>query len=124
MELVDKESMIMKEKIKKFCFKGYHILCMVGIEVVLMLVALIDAVTDGTWQHILLVAMLYLPWILLFTREYHYHKTLIKMADLIKLKDLIRSIAADFLYDLNRYKKLYGELPPEEENQKPEESEK
>ena len=104
----------MKEKINKFLHKGYHILCMVGIEVALMLVALVDAIMDGPWQHILLVAMLYLPWILLFIREYHYHKMLIKMGDLIKLKDLARSIAADFLHELNRYKKLYGELSQEE----------
>lgn len=114
----------MKEKINKFLYKGYHILCMAGIGVVLMLVALIDAIIDGTWQHVLIVAMIYLPWILLFIREYHYHKTVIKMKVLIKLKDLIRSIAEDFLHDINRYKALYGELLPEEENQKPEEPEK
>lgn len=107
----------MKEKINKFLYKGYHILCMVGIEVALMLVALIDAIIDGTWQHILIVAMIYLPWILLFIREYHYHKAVIKMKELIKLKDLIRSIAGDFLHDINRYKKLYGELPEEEKEE-------
>lgn len=93
---------------------------MVGIEAVFMFVALIDAIINCTWQHILLVVMLYLPWILLFIREYHYHNAMIKMKELIKLKDLIRSIAGDFLHDLNRYKALYGELPeetPESEKQ-------
>ena len=108
----------MKERINKFLHKGYHILCMVGIEVALMLVALVDAIMDGPWQHILLVAILYLPWILLFIREYHYHKMLIKMKELIMLKDLARAMAGDFAYDLKRYKNLYGELPEEESKEK------
>lgn len=104
----------MKEKINKFFYKGYHILCFVWFEVILAVIALINSIINETWQHVLIVGLLYLPWILLLVREFHYHKMLIRTSEIIKRKDLIRSIAEGFLYELNRYKKLYGELPQEE----------
>lgn len=115
--------MIMKEKINKFLFKGYHIIFCIWLEVAFILITVITGLTEGEWRRMIFGVLVYLPWLLLFIREYKFHKMQIQMYCLTALKDLIRSIAGDFAYELKRYKERYGDLPPEEEL-KPEESEK
>ena len=104
----------MKERINKFFYKGYHILCCAWMEVAFLLYMIIDGMIECSWKQILFGVLTYTPWIILFFREYHFHKVQLEMNSLIKLKDLARAMAGDFAYDLKRYKKLYGELPEEE----------
>ena len=104
----------MKEKINKFFYKGYHILCCAWMEVAFLLYMIIDGMIECSWKQILFGVLTYTPWIILFFREYHFHKVQIEMNSLIKLKDLIRTIAGGLAYNLKRYRELYGELPEEE----------
>lgn len=111
----------MKEKINKFFAKGWHLLAGIWLNVAFMGYAIIDGLVEGSWQHALIGFIIYLPWLLLFFNEYRNHKTQMKTVFLIKLMDGVND---NLIAIIERYKKLYGELPPEEENQKPEESEK
>ena len=104
----------MKEKINKFLNKGYFILCCAWMEVAFLLYMIIDGMIECSWKQILFGVLTYTPWIILFFREYHFHKVQIEMNSLIKLKDLIRTIAGGLAYNLKRYRELYGELPEEE----------
>lgn len=101
----------MKEKINKFFAKGWHLLAGIWLNVAFMGYAVIDGLVEGSWQHVLLGFIIYLPWLLLFYNEYRNHKMQIKTIFLIKLMDGVND---NLISTIERYKKLYGELPEEE----------
>lgn len=101
----------MKEKINKFFTKGWHLLTGFWLNVAFMGYAIIDGLVEGSWQHVLLGFIIYLPWLLLFFNEYRNHKMQMKRVFLIKL---MNGVNDNLIALIERYKNLYGELPEEE----------
>ena len=101
----------MKERINKFFYKGYHILCCAWMDVAFLLYMIIDGIIECSWKQALFGVLTYTPWIILFFREYHFHKAKMKKVFLIKF---MNGVNDNLIATIERYKNLYGELPEEE----------
>lgn len=84
----------------------------VWLNVAFMGYAVIDGLVEGSWQQALIGVLIYLPWLLLFIEMYRNHKMHHKAVFVIKLMDGVND---NLIAIIDRYRELYGELPPEDE---------
>jgi len=108
---MDLDIKAMKEKIKKFLYKGYYLLAGILFNVAFMIYVVVDGLVGGSWQQALIGFLFYLPWLLLLIEMYRNHKMHHKAVFVIKLMDGVND---KLIAIIDRYQGLYGELPEEE----------
>lgn len=105
----------MKEKIKRFLKNGGLLLITAIVNFIIMTLFMIDIASEYGFQGCLIIAIIFIPWTLLFLEAYRFVQ---KEDRLIKLSRRLLQIAKETASELDRYIAIYGELPAEEESEK------
>lgn len=108
----------MKEKIKK-AFEGVTLnLVFAWVFIAMFVYVIIECICEASYVGVIVA----LPFLLIAMQSFELHKIGKELREAKSIATLTSLAGIKLCGDLERYKKLYGELPPEEETEKKEET--